>query len=124
MSGRTIQTQAVTLAERFAAHDRQFARYQRYASEVIADAGVLNINSDVMDDVFERIGRTNGEKEALRVWGAISDRTSDSDKETKRLVFELETQIGSAVFDERERAYLLGLAVGLELANGGKGGAR
>jgi hypothetical protein len=122
MSQRATQPQAVTLGERLATHDRRFARYQRHATEVIANAGVLSVNSDAMDSIFAALPENAAESKASDLCRQIADRASD--KETHRLTFELDGEIGNTVLEERDRAYLLGLAVGLQVANAGKDGAR
>jgi hypothetical protein len=115
-------SQPVALAQRLVAYDPTLRRYFRHASEIIADIGILNIHADAMGEIYEALPKNTAERNVSNVCQQIVEHATD--RETRDLASTLDDEIVSALNDERDRAYLLGLAVGLQVVNAGKDGAR
>jgi hypothetical protein len=62
------------------------------------------------------------ERRASSLCGRIMEHATDPAIEA--LAVNLDGELVAAINEERDRAYLLGLAVGLQMVNAGKDGAR
>jgi hypothetical protein len=115
----TAKTPRVT--DETAGTAKMFRQFRRVAPRIIEDTGILDAWWD--DDRAALLAEVGLDEDEY--YAGPSDAIALARRAPSEPHFNaLEATVGDAINLAKRHGYMLGLAVGLELANGGKGGVR